>query len=224
MKLCRLWSEGNTSNLVVLLGIKRLFATFLLEKIIGSCYWKFLKDSRERELRLQSGLEFLGKQMFRQMCMPPPMHEAGRAFILHVPTYYPVCRFKKKTYYAVSAWIPSIRFWDHKLLVTDEFKLVCSKFDCRSYSLSGNDGDLSQVSEKILLFENDDQLDQMLMNEISQEKMKSNLLQEALNESLCSWLLQKIAKGVKDPNVLDESGRGILHFEASLGYNLQLWV
>ena len=34
--------------------------------------------------------------MFRQMCMPPPMHEAGRAFILHVPTYYPVCRFKKK--------------------------------------------------------------------------------------------------------------------------------
>ena len=131
---------------------------------------------------------------------------------------------KKKTYYAVSAWIPSIRFWDHKLLVTDEFKLVCSKFDCRSYSLSGNDGDLSQVSEKILLFENDDQLDQMLMNEISQEKMKSNLLQDALNESLCSWLLQKIAKGVKDPNVLDESGRGILHFEASLGYNLQLWV
>uniref|UniRef100_A0A1J3HKZ8 Calmodulin-binding transcription activator 3 n=1 Tax=Noccaea caerulescens TaxID=107243 RepID=A0A1J3HKZ8_NOCCA len=103
-------------------------------------------------------------------------------------------------------------------------KLLCSKSDSPSSSLSGNDSDLSQLSEKIslLLFENDDQLDQMLMNEISQENMKSNLLQEALKESLHSWLLQKIAEGGKGPNVLDEGGQGILHFAAALGYNWAL--
>uniref|UniRef100_A0A0D3DW20 Uncharacterized protein n=2 Tax=Brassica oleracea var. oleracea TaxID=109376 RepID=A0A0D3DW20_BRAOL len=100
-------------------------------------------------------------------------------------------------------------------------KLLCSKSDSPSSNASS---DLSQVSEKIslLLFENDDQLDQMLMNEISQESMKEKLLQEALKESLHSWLLQKIAEGGRGPNVFDEGGQGILHFAAALGYNWAL--
>ncbi|KAL0802606.1 hypothetical protein Bca101_057782 [Brassica carinata] len=52
--------------------------------------------------------------------------------------------------------------------------------------------------------------------------MKNNLLQEALKESLHSWLLQNIAEGGKGPNVLDEGGQGILNFAAALGYNWEL--
>ena len=76
----------------------------------------------------------------------------------------------------------SIKFWSLKLLVTDDstacssiespearfVKLLCSKSDCPSSSLSRNDSDLSHVREKISLlsqvsekislrlFENDD--------------------------------------------------------------------
>ncbi|KAF8079939.1 hypothetical protein N665_0989s0009 [Sinapis alba] len=157
-----------------------------------------------------------------------PMHEAGR-----VP-FYVTCSNRLAC--------SEVREFEYKVLESQAFgretdestacnsieslearfvKLLCSKSD----SLPGNDSDLlSQVSEKIslLLFENDDQLDQMLMNEISQENMKNNLLQEALKESLHSWLLQKIAQGGKGPNVLDEGGQGILHFAAALGYNWAL--
>ncbi|CAH8361876.1 unnamed protein product [Eruca vesicaria subsp. sativa] len=160
-----------------------------------------------------------------------PMHEAGR-----VP-FYVTCSNRLAC--------SEVREFEYKVLESQVFngetdestacnsieslearfvKLLCSKSDCPNSSLSGNDSDLSQVSEKIslLLFENDDQLDQMLMNEISQENMKNNLLQEALKESLHSWLLQKIAEGGKGPSVLDEGGQGILHFAAALGYNWAL--
>lgn len=162
-----------------------------------------------------------------------PMHEAGR-----VP-FYVTCSNRLAC--------SEVREFEYKVLESQGFdretydsstgcnsieslearfvKLLCSKSDCTNSSLpGGNDSDLSQVSEKIslLLFENDDQLDQMLMNEISQENMKNNLLQEALKESLHSWLLQKIAEGGKGPNVLDEGGQGVLHFAAALGYNWAL--
>ncbi|KAJ4890806.1 Calmodulin-binding transcription activator 3 [Raphanus sativus] len=161
-----------------------------------------------------------------------PVHEAGR-----VP-FYVTCSNRLAC--------SEVREFEYKVLESQAFgretdestacnnsieslearfvKLLCSKSDDYSRS-SNNAGDLSQVSEKIslLLFENDDQLDQMLMNEISQENMKNNLLQEALKESLHSWLLQKIAEeGGKGPNVLDEGGQGILHFAAALGHNWAL--
>ncbi|XP_013664177.2 calmodulin-binding transcription activator 3 isoform X1 [Brassica napus] len=151
-----------------------------------------------------------------------PMHEAGR-----VP-FYVTCSNRLAC--------SEVREFEYKVLESQAFgretddsteslearfvKLLCSKSD----SPSSNGSDMSQVSEKIslLLFENDDQLDQTLMNEISQESMKEKLLQEALKESLHSWLLQKIAEGGKGPNVLDEGGQGILHFAAALGYNWAL--
>ncbi|XP_009112533.1 calmodulin-binding transcription activator 3 isoform X1 [Brassica rapa] len=151
-----------------------------------------------------------------------PMREAGR-----VP-FYITCSNRLAC--------SEVREFEYKVLESQAFgretddsteslearfvKLLCSKSD----SPSSNGSDMSQVSEKIslLLFENDDQLDQMLMNEISQESMKEKLLQEALKESLHSWLLQKIAEGGKGPNVLDEGGQGILHFAAALGYNWAL--
>ncbi|KAL0653567.1 hypothetical protein Bca4012_096258 [Brassica carinata] len=152
-----------------------------------------------------------------------PMSEAGR-----VP-FYVTCSNRLAC--------SEVREFEYKVLESQAFgretdesteslearfvKLLCSKSDSPSSSASS---DLSQVSEKIslLLFENDDQLDQMLMNEISQESMKEKLLQEALKESLHSWLLQKIAEGGRGPNVLDEGGQGILHFAAALGYNWAL--
>ncbi|KAJ0260484.1 Calmodulin-binding transcription activator 3 [Hirschfeldia incana] len=161
-----------------------------------------------------------------------PMHEAGR-----VP-FYVTCSNRLAC--------SEVREFEYKVLESQAFgreadddstacnsieslearfvKLLCSKSECPNTSLSGNDSDLSQVSEKIslLLFENDDGLDQMLMNEMTQENMKNNLLQEALKESLHSWLLQKITEGGKGPNVLDEGGQGILHFAAALGYNWAL--
>ncbi|CAG7866557.1 unnamed protein product, partial [Brassica rapa] len=151
-----------------------------------------------------------------------PMREAGR-----VP-FYITCSNRLAC--------SEVREFEYKVLESQAFgretddsteslearfvKLLCSKSD----SPSSNGSDMSQVSEKIslLLFENDDQLDQTLMNEISQESMKEKLLQEALKESLHSWLLQKIAEGGKGPNVLDEGGQGILHFAAALGYNWAL--
>ncbi|CAN8287748.1 unnamed protein product [Cochlearia groenlandica] len=155
-----------------------------------------------------------------------PMHEAGR-----VP-FYVTCSNRLAC--------SEVREFEYKVaesqlfdVETDEssvdslearfVKLLCTKSESSS-SVSENDVDLSQVSERIslLLFENDDQLDQMLMNELSQENMKNNLVQEALKESLHSWLLQKIAEGGKGPNVLDEGGQGILHFAAALGYNWAL--
>ncbi|CAN6979607.1 unnamed protein product [Brassica rapa subsp. trilocularis] len=152
-----------------------------------------------------------------------PMREAGR-----VP-FYVTCSNRLAC--------SEVREFEYKVLESQAFgretdesteslearfvKLLCSKSDSPSSSASS---DMSQVSEKIslLLFENDDQLDQMLMNEISQESKKEKLLQEALKESLHSWLLQKIAEGGKGPNVLDEGGQGILHFAAALGYNWAL--
>ncbi|RID48044.1 hypothetical protein BRARA_I04591 [Brassica rapa] len=152
-----------------------------------------------------------------------PMREAGR-----VP-FYITCSNRLAC--------SEVREFEYKVLESQAFgretdesteslearfvKLLCSKSDSPSSSASS---DMSQVSEKIslLLFENDDQLDQMLMNEISQESKKEKLLQEALKESLHSWLLQKIAEGGKGPNVLDEGGQGILHFAAALGYNWAL--
>ncbi|CDY13771.1 BnaA09g42730D [Brassica napus] len=151
-----------------------------------------------------------------------PMREAGR-----VP-FYITCSNRLAC--------SEVREFEYKVLESQAFgretddsteslearfvKLLCSKSD----SPSSNGSDMSQVSEKIslLLFENDDQLDQMLMNEISQESKKEKLLQEALKESLHSWLLQKMAEGGKGPNVLDEGGQGILHFAAALGYNWAL--
>ncbi|CAN6900797.1 unnamed protein product [Brassica oleracea] len=152
-----------------------------------------------------------------------PMSEAGR-----VP-FYVTCSNRLAC--------SEVREFEYKVLESQAFgretdesteslearfvKLLCSKSDSPSSNASS---DLSQVSEKIslLLFENDDQLDQMLMNEIPQESMKEKLLQEALKESLHSWLLQKIAEGGRGPNVLDEGGQGILHFAAALGYNWAL--
>lgn len=160
-----------------------------------------------------------------------PLHEAGRVPFYVTCSNRLACSEVREFEYKVaesevfdretdeSATCNSIESLEARFV-----NLLCAKSDCPSSSLSGNDSDLSQVSQKIslLLFENDDQLDQMLMNEISQENMKNNLLQEALKESLHSWLLQKIAEGGKGPNVLDEGGQGILHFAAALGYNWAL--
>ncbi|XP_048621021.1 calmodulin-binding transcription activator 3-like [Brassica napus] len=188
---------------------------------------KFLKTREEKEAETREW-----SCMFGQTEVPAdviadgilqcvaPMSEAGR-----VP-FYVTCSNRLAC--------SEVREFEYKVLESQAFgretdesteslearfvKLLCSKSDSPSSSASS---DLSQVSEKIslLLFENDDQLDQMLMNEISQESMKEKLLQEALKERLHSWLLQKIAEGGRGPNVLDE---GILHFAAALGYNWAL--
>ncbi|KFK32838.1 hypothetical protein AALP_AA6G293500 [Arabis alpina] len=157
-----------------------------------------------------------------------PMHEAGRVPFYVTCSNRLACSEVREFEYKVVESQVFDRETDESttigILEARFIKLLCSKSDCPSASLSGNDSDLSQVSQKIslLLFENDDQLDQMLMNEISQENMKNNLLRDALKESLHSWLLQKIAEGGKGPNVLDEGGQGILHFAAALGYNWAL--
>ncbi|KAF3572326.1 hypothetical protein F2Q69_00062866 [Brassica cretica] len=191
---------------------------------------KFLKTREEKEAETREW-----SCMFGQTEVPAdviadgilqcvaPMSEAGR-----VP-FYVTCSNRLAC--------SEVREFEYKVLESQAFgretdesteslearfvKLLCSKSDSPSSNASS---DLSQVSEKIslLLFENDDQLDQMLMNEISQESMKEKLLQEALKESLHSWLLQKIAEGGRGPNVLDEGGQGILHFAAALGYNWAL--
>ncbi|KAJ4902762.1 Calmodulin-binding transcription activator 3 [Raphanus sativus] len=194
---------------------------------------KFLKTAETREWSCMFGQTEVPADIIANGILEcvAPMHEAGR-----VP-FYVTCSNRLAC--------SEVREFEYKVLESQVFdretddstacnsieslearfvKLLCSKSDCPNTSLSGNDSDLSQVSEKIslLLFENDDGLDQMLMNEISQENMKNNLLQEALKESLHSWLLQKIAEGGKGPNVLDEGGQGILHFAAALGYNWAL--
>ncbi|VVB03842.1 unnamed protein product [Arabis nemorensis] len=157
-----------------------------------------------------------------------PMHEAGRVPFYVTCSNRLACSEVREFEYKVAESQVFDREADEsttiEILEARFIKLLCSKSDCLSSSLSGNDSDLSLLSQKIslLLFENDDQLDQMLMNEISQENMKNNLLQEALKESLHSWLLHKIAEGGKGPNVLDEGGQGILHFAAALGYNWAL--
>ncbi|XP_024014330.1 calmodulin-binding transcription activator 3 isoform X1 [Eutrema salsugineum] len=197
---------------------------------------KFLKTREEAEMREWSC-------MFGQTEVPAeviangvlqcvaPMHEAGRVpFYVSCSNRLACSEVREFEYKVVEAPVLDGETDESTTCNTIEglearfIKLLCSKSDNPSSSLSGNDSDLSQVSEKIslLLFENDDQLDQMLMNEISQENMKNNLLQEALKESLHSWLLQKIAEGGKGPNVLDEGGQGILHFAAALGYNWAL--
>ncbi|KAL1191968.1 Calmodulin-binding transcription activator 3 [Cardamine amara subsp. amara] len=156
-----------------------------------------------------------------------PMHEAGRVpFYVTCSNRLACSEVREFEYKVVESQVFDGEADDESTIECLEarfVKLLCSKSESSS-SVSGNDSDLSQLSEKIslLLFENDDQLDQMLMNEISQENMKNNLLQEALKESLHSWLLQKIANGGKGPNVLDEGGQGVLHFAASLGYNWAL--
>ncbi|KAL9300280.1 Calmodulin-binding transcription activator 3 [Arabidopsis thaliana] len=156
-----------------------------------------------------------------------PMHEAGRVPFYVTCSNRLACSEVREFEYKVAESQVFDREADDEstidILEARFVKLLCSKSENTS-PVSGNDSDLSQLSEKIslLLFENDDQLDQMLMNEISQENMKNNLLQEFLKESLHSWLLQKIAEGGKGPSVLDEGGQGVLHFAASLGYNWAL--
>lgn len=65
----------------------------------------------------------------------------------------------------------------------------------------------------LLLFENDDQLDQMLMNKIPEENKKKKPFAGSSEKSLnSSWLLQKIAEVGKGPYVLDKGGQDTLQF------------
>nr|GMD58360.1 calmodulin-binding transcription activator 3-like isoform X1 [Ipomoea batatas] len=48
---------------------------------------------------------------------------------------------------------------------------------------------------------------------------EDQLHQKFLKEKLRLWLLQKVVEGGKGPNVLDESGQGVLHFAAALDYD-----
>ncbi|XP_010555366.1 PREDICTED: calmodulin-binding transcription activator 3 [Tarenaya hassleriana] len=107
-------------------------------------------------------------------------------------------------------------------------KLLCSKSVCPT-SVASTDSDLSHVNKKIssLLVENTNDLDQMLTvsdsgNVLSSEKMKNQLIEKLLKEKLHSWLLVKVAERGKGPSVLDESGQGVLHFAAALGYDWAL--
>ncbi|KAF3960222.1 hypothetical protein CMV_015043 [Castanea mollissima] len=83
----------------------------------------------------------------------------------------------------------------------------------------------SHVSSKIssLLEGDNDEWDQMFfLNDFSPEKMPDKLLKKLLKEKLHVWLLQKAAEDGKGPSVLDENGRGVLHFAAALGYDWAL--
>ncbi|XVF58988.1 hypothetical protein PTKIN_Ptkin07bG0237600 [Pterospermum kingtungense] len=93
------------------------------------------------------------------------------------------------------------------------------------YSIIYNIADISQFSSQInsLLEEDTEEWDQMLSlfsgEEVCLQKMKEQLLEKLLKESLCVWLLQKIAEGGKGPSILDEGGLGVIHFAAALGYD-----
>ncbi|CAI0473565.1 unnamed protein product [Linum tenue] len=82
-----------------------------------------------------------------------------------------------------------------------------------------------QMSSKLrfLLKEEGDQWDLMVRSTseegFSAQKVKDQLLQKFLKDKLHDWLLQKVAEGGKGASVLDESGQGVLHLAAALGFD-----
>ena len=82
---------------------------------------------------------------------------------------------------------------------------------------------LSVKISSLLKYDNDewDKVQQCLSDDnFSWGRVNEQSLQP-LKEKLYAWLFQKQAAGGKGPSVLDESGQGVLHFGAALGYD---WV
>ncbi|XP_019177324.1 PREDICTED: calmodulin-binding transcription activator 3-like isoform X2 [Ipomoea nil] len=83
-------------------------------------------------------------------------------------------------------------------------------------SVPGNMDYVSHLTSKInsLLKEDNSEWEHMFPH-----TSEDQLHQKFLKEKLRFWLLQKVVVGGKGPNVLDESGQGVLHFAAALDYD-----
>ncbi|OAY46616.2 hypothetical protein MANES_06G012800v8 [Manihot esculenta] len=78
------------------------------------------------------------------------------------------------------------------------------------------------VSEIILLREEDEGCpiaEPTPERPLSQDEIKWQVLQKAMQEKLYSWLLHMVAENDKGPSVLDDEGQGALHLVAALGYD-----
>ncbi|XP_022751072.1 calmodulin-binding transcription activator 3-like isoform X2 [Durio zibethinus] len=161
-----------------------------------------------------------------------PRHEAGRVPFYVTCSNRLACSEIREFEYRVSH-IQDTDTVDHSSSNANEIldirfgRLMCLG-SISPYSNTYNVADISQLSCKInsLLKEDIEEWDQMLRlnsgEDIFPEKMKEQLLQKLLKETLHVWLLRKVAEGGKGPNILDEGGQGVIHFAAALGYDWAL--
>ncbi|KAJ9162459.1 hypothetical protein P3X46_022231 [Hevea brasiliensis] len=86
----------------------------------------------------------------------------------------------------------------------------------------GARGKQKLVSEIILLREEDEGCqiaERTSERHLSQDEIKWQVLQKAMQEKLYSWLLHMVAENGKGPSVLDDDGQGVLHLAAALDYD-----